>query len=88
LILTHPLERTERMEMTVRRAKTDRKEAPDSPHHLSGWQLVAALAIIAIVIIATLLITKSSEAVMGVTIPLLIVLAWWLGRHLPRGLGE
>jgi hypothetical protein len=59
LILTYPLERTERMEMTVRRAKTDRKEAPDEAHHLSGWQLVAALGIIAVGIIATLLIMQS-----------------------------
>ena len=88
MILTYPLERTERMEMTVRRAKTERKEAPDPPRDLSGWQLVAALVVIASVIIATLLITNDPGAVMIVTIPLLIVLGWWIGRRLPSGLGE
>jgi hypothetical protein len=87
LILTHPLERTERMEMTVRRAKTNRKEAPDQAHRLSGWQLVTALGIIAIVIIATLLITKSPEAVMGVTVPLFIALGAWAGHRYSGGYG-
>jgi len=55
---------------------------------MSGWQLVAALVVIAAVIIATLVITKSPEAVMGVTIPLLIALGVWAGRHNAGGLDE
>jgi hypothetical protein len=41
---------------------------------LTGWTLVVATAVIAIVIIVTLVITKSAAAVTIVTVPLLIAL--------------
>jgi hypothetical protein len=73
--------------MTVRGDRKNRKQlAPVDG--LSGWQLVVALVVIAAVIITTLLITKSPEAVFGVTIPLLIALGMWAGRNSAGGLGE
>jgi hypothetical protein len=42
---------------------------------LSGWELVAALAVIAVVILGTLWMTKSVIAAVLITIPLLIELA-------------
>jgi hypothetical protein len=42
---------------------------------LSGWELVAALAVIAVVILGTLWMTKSVIAAVLITIPLLIALA-------------
>jgi hypothetical protein len=39
---------------------------------LSGWELVAALAVIAVVILGTLWMTKSVIAAVLITIPLLI----------------
>lgn len=69
--------------------RRDKKDRPgDRNPGPSGWQLVLVLVVIASVIIATLLITNDPGSVTIVTIPLLIVLGWWLGRHLPGGLGE
>jgi hypothetical protein len=56
-------------------------------HRPSEGHLVAALVIVAAVILGTLLITQSPEAVVIVTGPLLIVLAWWLGRP-PDSFGQ
>ena len=56
--------------MTVRRVPHD----DNSVSRLSGWKLVAALAVIAVVIMATLWITGSEKAAVAVTVPLLLVL--------------
>jgi hypothetical protein len=70
----------------VRRANANRPGERDPGP--SGWHIVLALVVIASVIMGTLLITKDPGAVTIVTIPLLIVLGWWIGRRLPGGLGE
>ena len=53
---------------------TVRRSGPTHNHHLTGWSLVAAITVIAVVIIATLLITRSPEATTVVTVPLLLAL--------------
>jgi hypothetical protein len=73
--------------MTLRGAKKNGKR-PHRDSGFSGWHLVAALIVIAVVIIATLLITRSPEAVTIVTLPLVTVLGWWVGRRLPAEPGE
>jgi hypothetical protein len=65
--------------MTLRgAAENSKEEIPEPQHGLSGWQLVVALVVIGVVIIATLWITKSPAAVTGVTVPLLIALGVWV----------
>jgi anti-sigma-K factor RskA len=58
--------------MTVRDRR--RRDNGDDENGLSGWKLVAALAVIATVAIATLVITGSAEAVTIAVLPLLLVL--------------
>jgi len=55
-----------------------RPHNPDSPGGLSGWDLVAALLVIAATAAATLLITGLPEAVIIVVAPLLLC---WASRH-------
>jgi hypothetical protein len=43
-------------------------------HHLNGWMLVAALGVIAVAGVATMLVTGSTNAVTAVVTPLLLVL--------------
>jgi hypothetical protein len=73
--------------MTVR-GTTDNRKQPDRHGGVSGWQLVAALAVVAVVIIATLLITKSPTAVTIVTVPLLSALGVLAGRYYLGGHSE
>jgi hypothetical protein len=54
--------------MTLRRDD----ETHNSVIRLSGWKLVAALLVMAVVIISTLWITGSVRAAITVTVPLLI----------------
>jgi hypothetical protein len=54
--------------MTLRRDE----ENDNSVIRLSGWKLVAALLVMAVVIISTLWITGSVKAAITVTVPLLI----------------
>jgi hypothetical protein len=46
----------------------------ETHHHLNGWILVAALGVIAVAGVATLLVTRSTDAVTAVVTPLLLVL--------------
>jgi hypothetical protein len=54
--------------MTVRRAASD----DNSSIRLTGWKLVAALALMTLVILGTLWLTGSPKAAIVVTIPLLM----------------
>jgi hypothetical protein len=54
--------------MTLRRDE----ENHNSVIRLSGWKLVAALLLMAIVIISTLWITRDVRSAVAVTLPLLI----------------
>jgi hypothetical protein len=47
----------------------------NSVTRLSGWELVAALAVLAVLILGTLWMTKSVIAAVLITIPLLIALS-------------
>ena len=42
----------------------------------TGWQRVAALGIVAVLVIAVVIVTKSTDAVASVVTPMLLVLGW------------
>ncbi len=54
---------------------------PDKPGPLTpSWPLVAVMAIIAAVLIAVVVVTKSAEAI-GIVVPSLLLLLGWLGSR-------
>jgi hypothetical protein len=55
--------------------------AGDSGHNhatctATGWQRVAALGIVAVLVIAVVIVTESTDAVAAVVTPMLLVLGW------------
>jgi hypothetical protein len=50
----------------------------------TGWQRVAALGIVAVLVIAVVIVTKSTDAVASVVTPMLLVLGWMTTGRIGR----